>query len=104
MPRRLRKVEWRAKERCVFCKLAILLPCAFLLQAVECKKGRESDGEPDQCCRCRIAIDNAAAVKNGFAKQRPEVLVSTPEEMARHIASENAKWTRIIVEAGIKAN
>ncbi len=43
-------------------------------------------------------------MKNGFAKQRPEVLVSTPEEMARHIASENAKWTRIIVEAGIKAN
>lgn len=46
----------------------------------------------------------ARDVQEGFTKQMFEILTSTPEDLARHIAAENAKWTRLIAETGIKPN
>ncbi len=46
----------------------------------------------------------AREVQDGSVKQMAEVLGSTAEEMARQIAAENAKWTGIIIDAGIKAS
>lgn len=43
-------------------------------------------------------------MQDGSVKQMAEVLVSTAQEMARQIDAENAKWTGIINEAGIKAS
>ena len=46
----------------------------------------------------------AKDVQEGFTKQMFEVLTSTPEELGRHIAVENAKWTKLIADTGIKPN
>ncbi|MFM9972727.1 MAG: Bug family tripartite tricarboxylate transporter substrate binding protein [Burkholderiales bacterium] len=43
-------------------------------------------------------------VQDGFTKQMAEITVSTPEELARHIAGEFAKWSKLIADAGIKAD
>ena len=57
--------------------------------------------------RLNAEIHKAVAskeVQDGFLKQMAEVQLSTPEEMAQHIAGESAKWTRVIIDAGIRAN
>lgn len=43
-------------------------------------------------------------VQDGFSKQMAEIVVGTPEDLARHIAVEFAKWSRLIADAGIKAD
>jgi tripartite-type tricarboxylate transporter receptor subunit TctC len=43
-------------------------------------------------------------VQDGFTKQMAEIVVGTPEDLGRHIASEFAKWSKLIAEAGIKAD
>ena len=41
-------------------------------------------------------------VQEGFNKQMAEIVVGTPEELARHIANEFTKWGKLIAEARIK--
>jgi tripartite-type tricarboxylate transporter receptor subunit TctC len=43
-------------------------------------------------------------VQDGFSKQMAEIVVGTPEDLGRHIASENVKWSKVIADAGIKAD
>lgn len=47
---------------------------------------------------------NSDDVKARIAAEGAEPLPSTPEEYARDIASELTKWTRVVQDAGIKAN
>ncbi len=57
--------------------------------------------------RLNQEIVKAAAskeVQEGFTRQMFEVLTSTPEELAKHIAAENAKWGKLIADTGIKPN
>ena len=41
-------------------------------------------------------------IQEGFTKQMFEIQTGTPEDLARHIAAENAKWTKLIADTGIK--
>lgn len=57
--------------------------------------------------RLNAEIHKAVAAKDiqdGFAKQMAEIVTGTPEELAKHIASEFAKWSKLIIDAGIKAD
>ncbi len=44
------------------------------------------------------------AVRARFAELGAEPLASSPEELARHIAAEGAKWRAIITKGGITAD
>jgi tripartite-type tricarboxylate transporter receptor subunit TctC len=41
-------------------------------------------------------------VKKRLAEQATEVTLSTPDELARFVAEERAKWTRVVKTAGVK--
>lgn len=43
-------------------------------------------------------------IQDGFNKQMAEIVIGSPEELAKHIASEFAKWSKLISDAGIKAD
>jgi tripartite-type tricarboxylate transporter receptor subunit TctC len=44
----------------------------------------------------------AKATRDGFARLGAETLESTPEEFARFVRDDLAKWSKVIREAGIK--
>lgn len=48
-------------------------------------------------------ILGASDMKDQLARQGAVAVGGTPQEFARHIAGETAKWSRVIKEAGIKA-
>jgi tripartite-type tricarboxylate transporter receptor subunit TctC len=43
-------------------------------------------------------------VRSRFAELGAEPLATTPEELARHISAEIAKWREIITKGGITAD
>lgn len=47
---------------------------------------------------------SAKDIQEGFTKQMFEIQTGTPEDLARHIVAENAKWTKLIADSGIKPN
>jgi tripartite-type tricarboxylate transporter receptor subunit TctC len=49
----------------------------------------------------RLPVDD---VKQRFAHEGVEVATSTPAELARIVAEQYSKWSRVIREAGIKVN
>ncbi len=57
--------------------------------------------------RLNQEIVKAAASKEmqeGFTRLMATLQTSTPEELAKHIAAENAKWGKLIADTGIKPN
>ncbi|MFM9967338.1 MAG: Bug family tripartite tricarboxylate transporter substrate binding protein [Burkholderiales bacterium] len=57
--------------------------------------------------RLNTEVHKAMASKElqeGFAKAFFEIQLSTPEELGKFMASELEKWSRLIADAGIKAN
>ncbi len=65
-------------------------------------------GTPDSVVRrlnaeVRKALDNPE-VRTKLAAQGTEILGSTPEEYAAYIASELARWSKIVAETGAKAD
>ena len=49
-----------------------------------------------------IKVLHAKATRDSFARFGAETLESTPEEFARFLRDDLAKWTKVIREAGIK--
>ena len=45
---------------------------------------------------------NAAEMKERFAKQGTEVRTDTPESLDKWMASEQAKWAKVVKESGAK--
>ena len=57
--------------------------------------------------RLNAEVHKAMASKElqeGFTKAFFEIQLSSPEELGRFMASELEKWSRLIIDAGIKAN
>jgi tripartite-type tricarboxylate transporter receptor subunit TctC len=55
--------------------------------------------------RLNAAVNGAlrtTAVKENFARLAADTLEGTPEDLARLMRVETAKWTRVVREAGIK--
>lgn len=50
-----------------------------------------------------FAILDSADTKRRFELEGAEVLQMTPQEFGQHVAAETAKWTRVVKDAGIKA-
>ena len=55
----------------------------------------------DKLYRETVAAMADATVRSRFVDFGAEALASTPEELARHIAAEGAKWREIIAKGGI---
>jgi tripartite-type tricarboxylate transporter receptor subunit TctC len=49
------------------------------------------------------AILDSPATQKRFEQEGSEVLHMTPQEFGRHVAAETDKWTRVVKQAGIKA-
>jgi len=58
----------------------------------------------DRLNREIVAAMADPAVRGRFAELGAEPLATTPEELARHIAAESAKWREIITKGGITAD
>jgi len=48
-------------------------------------------------------ILGAPETQKRFELEGAEVLRMTPQEFGQHVAAETAKWTRVVKQAGIKA-
>jgi len=48
-------------------------------------------------------ILDSADTQKRFQLEGAEVMRMTPPEFGRHVAAETAKWTRVVKQAGIKA-
>jgi len=49
-----------------------------------------------------VKVLNTAEMKERFAKQGTEVRTGTPESFGRWLATEQAKWAKVVRESGVK--